>query len=533
MRKKTLILSIILQIIGLAIFSGLNAKTAKAAVPVWVVGFDKCTDYQTSLENFMFNLAKSIEEKHEDFLKSFELAKIEKAREDINKLTFETLKEIKEEPIIYQLNPEVASMIKRTMGLKISDKLDPKHCPGGFLAEPTSGPNKGKKQCIYIVKEGRVIQSLEDYIHYEPILKARHFVNCYLGKHHHFPFSDKIRDELRNQILGTLVFKPRYIINSSTGQGKVPLFPGWGWYYASGESEDKYTAQRCKFMMSFLPTTCESDKKNVEGCFGKYFTSNTEENSPENNKSENEKSENNKKDDGLGDWSDLPLLKPSLNKGDLENNEKWEIKEWWDKWQKSSDKKNNPDGVANIALSTAQEIIDYFSELRKLEYTAGQGLRPEKYLVGWYDDQQDSPTNGYLFFYDTEYVIEPAFVLRDKMKATIQAQFDLAQKAYKYPPDQKKEAKYKVKGCEDKELKGIKPSVEELAAPWEDKADYAKIPENYKKAREEESKEPKDLGKDYYLNQFYLYITEMYEFSFGDILDKWFKEVPWLNKNEF
>src|SRR3989344_4397590 len=68
--------------------------SAHAAVPVWVVQIDAGTDYERSLERFLFDLFNTLQRRQEDFTAAFELQKIEKAREDVNKLFQETQEEL-------------------------------------------------------------------------------------------------------------------------------------------------------------------------------------------------------------------------------------------------------------------------------------------------------------------------------------------------------------------------------------------------------------------------------------------------------
>ena len=84
-----------LLITGLAITGGvIFAHPAQAAVPVAVVQFDSSTNFELSLEYFLSDLLDSVEVKRAESTAAYELLKIEKAREDVNKLTQEVQEEL-------------------------------------------------------------------------------------------------------------------------------------------------------------------------------------------------------------------------------------------------------------------------------------------------------------------------------------------------------------------------------------------------------------------------------------------------------
>lgn len=126
-----------------------------------------------------------------DELQSFELAKIEKAREDVNKLFFEVMRELKEQPVLTSkfledspiLLPVLTSL--RSKGLVITSTENPL-CPWGIkLKVPMTG---SFKTCLTIKQQGRIITNLDDYLFEEPLQRARDFVMCFFAPWRHFPF---------------------------------------------------------------------------------------------------------------------------------------------------------------------------------------------------------------------------------------------------------------------------------------------------------------------------------------------------------
>ncbi len=134
-----------------------------AAVPVHVVGFEADTDFEKSLEKFMFDLFQTLQKREEDFTTSFELQNVEKAREDVGKLVYETRKELQDK------------------GEKITIK------------DPATGAD------YIITKEGRIITNVDDFLYEEPLQKSREFVYCYFGDWKFFPFGDASEEQCRTE----------------------------------------------------------------------------------------------------------------------------------------------------------------------------------------------------------------------------------------------------------------------------------------------------------------------------------------------
>jgi hypothetical protein len=141
-----------------------------------------------SNEQFMTDLMTAISEKQRidlEELQKYELAKIEKAREDVNKLTYEVYRELVDESLIYEKG--LQGTIVRGLGLKeiIPKAETSKYCPFGVLVGNGANP-----QCMIIKKEGRVISNVDNFINEESIQKARDFLMCYLAPWRHFPVGD-------------------------------------------------------------------------------------------------------------------------------------------------------------------------------------------------------------------------------------------------------------------------------------------------------------------------------------------------------
>ena len=130
--------------------------SAHAAVPVWVVQIDAGTDYERSLERFLFDLFNTLQRRQEDFTAAFELQKIEKAREDVNKLFQETQEEL------------------RGFGLAVFE--------GGVKDQRLSandGANpQGEPPVIVPITGSRIINDPLEYLNGEPATVARMVAAC-------------------------------------------------------------------------------------------------------------------------------------------------------------------------------------------------------------------------------------------------------------------------------------------------------------------------------------------------------------------
>lgn len=505
-----------LAILGLVILGLIGSgQSASAAVPVWVVGFDANTQFELSLETFTKDLFQNIfgqtvalqgqiSARQESFLQAYDLAKIMKAREDVNKLVFEAFSELRSEPLLLEFqkirqacaatssqstlpgliglntilqgnkNRGIAGLLSNnggqqllTAGATLSDfdKLRGK-CefytevqeylrsrgleivsqpfkPSDTLAEDLAVKNaiaKGEDplclygvrtndgECITIKLEGRIITNPDDFLFEEPIQKARDFTYCYFGPWRHFPWgagqkeSDQMRDSMKGHFLLTIARKLKFT------QTAPP--PEW------------YTEARCQIILASLQCPLASQPISAV-------------NNPSIPK----------------DQSDFPVVNRDVAcvARDLVNQPTlgfrledvtWDLKQL----HEATTREENTVGATYTKVGNAiQSIIADFRQERNAEYIAGQGIRPEKYLIGYrsytadqykqltdawqkggtIEDEVGKSNNlkaaqgvqptGDWFYYDTGNIISPAIILLDKINAATQAEFNLAQAAFQAP----------------------------------------------------------------------------------------------------
>ena len=488
------------------------------------------TDLEISLETFLTNLANTFAVREENFLKTFELAKIEKAREDVNKLTFETQRELTGQGVIAQVK------------------------------DPVTGEEYSIK------KEGRIITNPDDFLFEEPIQKARDFTYCYLAPWKHFsldsndkqycddlglegaecattkvcelmPFekpngiaqcpSDIIRDQIKQQLLSELVRK-------ETSWAKAP-------------PESWYTPAICEKITNSL--SCA----NKGTCFKCDFLSQSCD-----IKAADELTNEELK--GVEDSHSSLAINIALS-------ENATLQEYQEAMGNTN---NDAMSLKRMLKQQIQGIIDQYQTLRQTQYTAGQGIRPEKYLISFTDaktgssdipcgNRYYSPTDkefnegtgdckelderffgralnmnyknkaytDRLFWFDTENIVSPAIVLLQKMAATAMAQFDLAMQGYRYPAINSREATTTISNAslDIATTTYQKPTITNLAPPWLDQNDYAKLPQKY--IDDVEGDWPSEIDENFYLNRWYKDINQMYlpqgeTSTFSRILKEWF-----------
>lgn len=203
--------------------TGGTGSSANGVVPG--MNFDEilwrflCTfkDYQ---ESFTFDYLNAKSEKDRidltntlmDQMKSFELAKIEKAREDVNKLINDTVKEMKDQPlvltdaggsgnnnIIDKLQVGKVKEILRLKGIAVKAHLTTGiNTSGGgdFISDKCVNGiivlNNGHPECWIIKQSSRVIENLDDYLYEEGAQKARDVTMCLLAPWNHWPLGEYI-----------------------------------------------------------------------------------------------------------------------------------------------------------------------------------------------------------------------------------------------------------------------------------------------------------------------------------------------------
>lgn len=414
--RKTAI-TILLSVVAYLLFM---TPAVKAAVPVVVFGdylneirnIKANTDFETSLEKFMFNLFTTLSKKEEDFVTSFELAKTEQARTDVAKLIRETLQELKGEGNVIPLYTEDVKNITgylKDKGIKINltDRNKDENCVTGIRLD--------NGDCVIIKKESRIIRNVDDFLNEEPIIKARHYVNCALGQWKDFPFaadkqeSGRVRDNTREEFLLKLGRKSKFATMVVTGGKEYP-------FYELNPPTDWYNQDRCNVIMATIGCRIGSEDK---------ARSETEEAS---------------QDTQGGSQSASCKYNFLLSEPTLEKPLYYYDTLSWDLINKSDDPKNSYNDTYYEIDTTIDKIIADYHEQRLAEYTAGQGIRSEKYLLGFSGFVEGGEfggrqaDTGEYFFFDTDYVISPAVILVQKMAAATQAEFDLAAQGFKIEP---------------------------------------------------------------------------------------------------
>ncbi len=565
--KRNCIAVLVVGLISVVFFS----LSANAAVPVWTVGFDNNTDYEKSLEVFLFNLMQAIQERNEDFQMSFKLAQIEKAREDVNKLMFEAFTELRSEPVLLEFHEinkyceqtpftpgfegdedkrnrakvctwydEIKNYMK-SRGLTIITAPFDKDNPlaAGTDQDPfcIHGVLTQEGECVQIKLEGRIITNPDNFLFEEPAQKARDFVMCYLAPWRHFPFSedrqlaDQKRDALKQYFLFEIARKMNYI----------DVAPPERWY----------TPARCEKIMALL------------GCpkivgYGSTAVEDINPNDPNVFLAKTGACQ-------YKAFDNEPKLKEPLGMN-------WT---WGMLLTAVQDPNSTFVSVRDKIDENIKNIINQYEKLRIAQYIAGQGIRPEKYLIGYraYDQEtynrllsaiekeglsaenensNDAPKytpTGDWFYYDTEYVISPAVILLNKIAAATQAEFDMARNAFKVRPSQENIAYIErditnepgfVAGRLGSDKRwvsvnfesnnnnrvqnpptqvetfgpGLESSMGSLLAPFEDTG--IKLDESYK------NKDNPTWIDGNYFSQWYKDILQLHNYNFGIIVKYWF-----------
>jgi hypothetical protein len=486
-----------------------------------------------SNEQFMTDLMQAISEKERidlESLQAYELAKIEKAREDVNKLTYEVYRELLEEPLIYEDNAEgvSAGTIVRSLGLKVKEKkgTNTKECPFGVMVYSDTGD-----ECVVIKKEGRVIQNVDDFIYEESIQKARDFIMCFFAPWRHFPIGedyyfaatreefDKIKEKAPNAPNGDDIFRdgtnPEETLSELTGNasdivcGKEAMEAARNSCAVCPQTDKEFAKQwkssnlkeirECRdCMRGEIDIECNTQKicekariaaGDRPDLFDPDFENYKKElcpsdqikedikrdmlfelarkykfiyNGPPENWYYNSFSTNTGEDkkkcalimansgydvDGIAIkeldnvlrnntllayksyqeniWgTDLKIAiayRPDVTDQDIVN-------------QNQSLTSSTDFGIQSYAQNIKNKIISDYQSTRTAEYVTGEGLRAEKYLIGFPAKDSDGNPLGY-YFIDTENIISPSLFLKEKIAAATQAQFDLAQLAWKKNPE--------------------------------------------------------------------------------------------------
>ena len=440
-----------LLITGLAIAGGvIFAHPASAAVPVAVVQFDSSTNFELSLEYFLSDLLDSVEVKRAESTAAYELLKIEKAREDVNKLT----QEVQEELTDY--------------GLILTGVSDPRLSKNpACLANPGQCDDPDTKVTIDPFKDSRIIHNVYDYIFEEPREKARVFTMCYFNMliWDQADYIEQLFNDPDINITARIWKPPAGLCEQgkgtttkcSYGQSTVQsinllrfkrdallyllkrtnqyqldypqifLFGDWAGY--ADVNDPKY--QRYGLSLRGESDEARFRKQSFQNCVPVIASSTgTPPVVP---------------DPGLSfhnvTLNEVANFLPTLGKSAIDRNDAT-----WEELRIAKQDRNTINGVVRTAWAWIDQILSETTRERELTYLAGQGIRPERlYLSVEGENPNDTPGNPNTiplkYQYDTGYIISPAVVLLQKMQAANQAMFDLAQKSFLYldprltPPD--------------------------------------------------------------------------------------------------
>ena len=590
---------------------------ARAAVPVWVVGFDANTDYEKSLEVFLFNLMEAIQERNEDWQAAFKLAQIEQARHDVNELIYEAFSELKEEPLLLEYHSiktacqklpftdfsvggtgavgackfiDQIDEILKSRGITITFQApnaeDIKDMTPEQLAKSKDlciyGVKTSDGECITIKKEGRIIRNPDDYLFEEPIQKARNFLYCYFGPWRHFPWgnttgdcqsqndcyidqtcqankctnpdgsfetpADRLRDAMKNYFLLAINRKLKFL--------------------ETAPPQEWYTQARCQKILATLQCGPNAGATESSPNLGAGFLMLSNEQACKYHEEANS-----------------PTLAMPLNQIN------WS---WEDLNQVISKSENDAVETFTKVANTVQAIISDYQQLRKAEYIAGQGIRPEQYEIGYqaYTPEEykqvmqtaegfegstggtigstkppaPKPTGKYYYF-TTEDIISPSVILLDKLQAATQAEFNMAQNAFKVKPDQIAYIQRQIENgtgfvagnlgadnrwytpnfesnssdrrqeepcgspihpCSKQTQTNpqgetiLSPNQGALPAPWEDT--LLQLPKEYYNWQAPKSEYEEPRLKNNYFNKWYKDILEMHKKNYGTILKQWFQK---------
>lgn len=499
--------------------------------PVWVHQFDACTEYEKSLEKFIGGVALKTSELEYKAQRRAQQRDIIKAREDVNKLVATVYNELRTQQIATQgegLDINLRETLQ-SLGIVVGDTSGDAErnkagteeiCKAGYYVKAKVG-SEGD-QCVAVAQEARFITNQDDYIYEEGRRRAMDMMFCYLGDWRHFPIADTndpanckqlgldascVKDDVWKALgdklgltfeLGSPTYNTEiHVHNLCEGMRALGLkcaqdeLRDFIKYSTIDKIRRKdrtiilappqtwYTPARCRIIDSTLPVTGtpfihkgektpytkdikslnvvpDPTKLNVAEFLDYYF----------------------------GSQFGNPTL-PELP-SDMDDAE-YTIK---DEMQAINIPENSFSGLAAKVEQLAGQIIQETTDLRKTQYSAGQGLRDATLRIGWKDydwaetknsledkggktflekyEALDSgvknpdwnpkepnkifkplpcywenslaigcqkpfsggDASGKTFYFDTGIVISPISITKSKLDSAIKAQFDLAQKAF-------------------------------------------------------------------------------------------------------
>ncbi len=388
-----------------------------AAVPVYIVQQDAGTLYELSLENFMFNLFNKLAARQEDFAASFELMKIEKAREDVNKLFQESLKELE----------DYGAVVSRT---------------DDWTTKSSTGPGTSDDYTLSALKGSRIITDPYDYLFNEPLAAGRITGICYYlsviadqrgwlfsGSPVKATFSDRYDEappsqtnpfnantnQSVNRIWHNLT---AFLMANNPGPNKInefldnesiflnkPAFENT----ATGKTELMRRIFYCTGILAsfgidspsatdYLFATYKVNGLSLDPTQAKQFRQNV-----------------------LG----LPTL---INNGPT-----------YEQARLAREGINNIGGIGNTASIAAAGVIQKIAKIHEVSFVAGQGVRPQNLYLTYKEQNRGTVAGPHssgpqdsAFLLNTERVISPAVVLLQKMQAATQSEFDLAGQGFLY-----------------------------------------------------------------------------------------------------
>lgn len=589
--------------------------------PGWTIRFDACTDYQESFENFFFDLEKELLNRQLNEEASREVARIIKAREDVNKLVASVYNELRSQQIVLDFGQSVAQTLQ-TLGIAVEDDDGQEICKASYEVKADVG---GVQECVAVAQEARIITNADDYIYEEPRRRAMDMLFCYLGDWRHFAIAretdatncealglgsacsvDELWEELGRKVKNDANFyddpngqltvgdpdDDRHVFNLCEGLRALgqkcaqDVLRDFVKYSTIDKITRKdrtlilappqtwYTYERCRILDSFLPNSFRAlpspgtdtpyskkikslDLRDADPFSGRGISSSWE-------IIENQYNTR----FGNPTLGRLPSDMLPVNRSVATETEAISIPE------------NSFTGLASKAEQLATQIINEMTELRKLQYASGEGLREATLRIGWKDYEWANGSNalgsnflskydaldlnvgdpkkpnkvfkplacywgsgcndsdigigvpsGKTFYFDTGIILSPTVVIKDKLQAAIQAQFDLARDTFALPDTNNEpfsrylrdENNVRISGCNNEVISWVAPSVNALPAPFEDQNINLANTINPLTGQDytQESLIPELPGN--YFNVLYNEVFQLYHTPFAHTLAKWFR----------
>ncbi|MBI3305445.1 hypothetical protein HYZ80_03945 [Candidatus Parcubacteria bacterium] len=536
--------AVILVALIIAVIGTLGAAgRAEAAVPTAITHFVANTNFEQSLESFLTSFISTffgaLQLRNEDFQKTLELGKIEAAREDVNKLVFDTLRELKEGALggVVIDDPAQARSVLKGLGIQVPPDIHSASltCPAGAFIGG---------QCVMVKREGRIITNVDHYLYEEPLQKARDYVNCYYNllewrqATNQFATYTKIRLDpqnpapaVRDSIIHLDLQKANFLASLQRSERGLINAPPVSWYRGGKVSEINWGSitNHAEYDKLYAAPKCDLILRNIScadaagGCFPVSYLSDIVPINPS---------------EAASDYYDPGAVNELVNPDfpDARTNPAASAEWSWDLVEKSRNPVNTLGGLEQKVAAAAKRIIAEAAEANKAQLVSGQGVRSQTYLVGWPDQWAEADNlRGKYYFVDTGSIISPAFILLDKVKAAIQAEFDLAQKAYKYPPEANVQStQYRFIGQQGSERKddltisSLKPEIDKLPAPFEDFSNYLALPADlyerpgtYAQGPNRPDTKTKTANTNY-LNKLFKDVLQLHERSWSDVIASWF-----------